>query len=144
MSRYSAAHLTSAGSTTLPISSLYGSTSARVKLRELQLFNTGAAALQLKLVRVTTLGTAGAGQSEMPFDTADVAATASVFTTHTVTPTVTSGDLARWYLPAGGGLIPTFPDNGIVVPATANAGLALLVSTGTGQICEVTWIWDEA
>jgi hypothetical protein len=117
-----------------------------VKLRELAVFNTTATAVQLKLVRVTTTGTQGTGLTEMPLDQADVAATATAFNTHSVAPTVTTGDLYRIQLPAaiGGGVVLTFPDNGVIVPATANNGLAVLVSTGTGQACEVTFVWDEA
>jgi hypothetical protein len=37
----------------------------------------------------------------------------------------------------------TFPDEGIVIPATANAGLAVVVSAGTGQVCEATMVWRE-
>lgn len=146
MSRYSASCLTTAGSTTLPISSLYGGTAGRLKLRQLDIFNTTATAVSLKLVRVTAAGTPGTGLTEMPWDQADVAATATAFNTHSVTPTITAGDLFRWVLPAaiGGGIIETFPEPGFIVPATANNGLAILVSAGTGQACEVTWTWEEA
>lgn len=145
MARYSASCLTSAGSTTLPIMSLYGSTSVRPRLRELAVFNTTATAVQLKLVRVTTTGTQGTALTEMPDVPEDPASIAQAFNTHSVAPTITSGDLYRVQLPAaiGGGVVLTFPDYGITVPATANAGLAVVVSTGTGQVCECTFRWDE-
>lgn len=145
MTAYTASHLTSAGSTTLPISSLYGATTDRMLLTSLSVFNTTATAVSLKLVRVTTAGTQGAGQTEMPLDSADSASNGQVFTTHTVAPTITSGDLYRFVLGAsiGSGVVLSFQANPIVIPATANNGLALVVSTGTGQVCEVNWIWQE-
>ena len=144
MPRYTVSHLTSAGSTTLPISSIYGATTVRPKIHEVAVFNTTATAVSLKIVRVTTAGTAGAGQTEMPLVPEDPAALATAFTTHTVAPTITTGDLYRFVLGAaiGSGVVLTFPD-GIGIPATANNGLAIVVSTGTGQVCEVTWIWSE-
>lgn len=145
MARYSASALTAAGSTTLPIASLYGGASSRVALRQIDIFNTVATAVQLKLVRVTTAGTQGAALTRVAWDSADVAATATAFNTHTVAPTITTGDIVRWQIPAavGGGVIETFPTSGVVIPATANNGLAIVVSVGTGQACEVTFVWDE-
>ena len=145
MARYTVSALTSAGSTTLPIISLYGGTTVRPRLRELHLFNTTATAVSLKLVRVTTTGTQGTGLTEMPTVPEDPAAIATAFNTHTVAPTITSGDLLRVALAGaiGSGVIYTFPDQGIVIPATANNGLAVVVSTGTGQVVEATMIWDE-
>lgn len=145
MARYTAACLTGAGSTTLPIISLYGGTTVRPRLREVHLFNTTTTAVSLKLVRVTTTGTQGTGLTEMPMVQEDPAAVATAFNTHSVAPTITTGDLWRGALGAaiGSGIILTFPDFGLSVPATANNGLAVVVSTGTGQICEATLVWDE-
>lgn len=146
MARYMASTVTGAGSTTLPISALYGGTTVRPRLRELHMFNTTATAVALKLVRVTTAGTQGTALTEMAMISEDPAAIAQAFATHSVAPTITSGDLWRGYLGAaiGSGVILTFPDpGGLVIPATANNGLAVVVSTGTGQVCEVTWVWDE-
>lgn len=144
MSRYMVSCLTTAGSTTLPIVSLYGGTTVRPKLRELHLFNTAATEVSLKLVRVTTTGTQGTALTEMPQIQEDVAAIATAFNTHSGAPTITTGDLWRGMLGAakGSGIILTFPD-GIAIPPTANNGLAVVVSTGTGQAVEATLIWDE-
>ncbi len=70
-----------------------------------------------------------------------IAATGVVKGTYTSTaPTqVIAG--RRWNVPAGSTVIDTFPD-GLVVPATANAAIGV-IPTGTGQICEVTFIWSE-
>lgn len=145
MARYTASALTTAGSTTLPIISLYGGTTCRPVIREIHLFNTTATSVFLKVVRVSTTGTQGTALTEMPLVGEDVAAVATAFNTHSGAPTITSGDLWRGALGAaiGSGVILTFGGEGITIPATANAGVAVVVSTGTGQAVEATIIWDE-
>lgn len=145
MARYTVSAVTTAGSTTLPIISLYGGTTVRPRLREVHLFNTTTTAVFLKIVRVTTTGTQGTGLTEMPLVPEDPAAIATAFNTHSVAPTITSGDLWRGSLGAaiGSGVILTFPDQGLVIPPTANNGLAVVVATGTGQAVDATLIWDE-
>lgn len=145
MTRYAASTITGAGSTTLPIVSLYASTSVRPHIREIHLFNTTATAVSLKLVRLTTTGTQGTALTEMAHITEDRAAVAQAFATHSVAPTITTGDLWRGVLGAaiGSGVILTFPEEGLVIPATANAGVGVVVSSGTGQVVEATIVWDE-
>lgn len=143
MAKFSAACLTTAGSSTLPISSIYGTTTVRPRLAELSVFNTTATAVSLRLVRVTTAGTRGTTLTTMPDIFEEPASVATAYNTHTVAPTISTGDLYRFVLGAavGSGFVMTWPD-GLVIPATANAGLAL-VPVGTGQACEVTWRWLE-
>ena len=145
MAGYTVSAVTTAGSTTLPIISLYGGTTVRPKLRELHLFNTTATAVFLKLVRVTTTGTQGTALTEVPLIPEDPAAIATAFNTHTVAPTITTGDLWRGSLGAaiGSGVILTWPPPGLGIPPTANNGLAVVVSTGTGQAVDATLQWDE-
>jgi hypothetical protein len=146
MARYSAAALTTAGSTTLPVISLYGGTTVRPRLREVHLFNTTSTAVSLKLVRLTTTGTQGTALTETAMIQEDPASIAQAFNTHSVAPTITTGDLWRGVLGAavGSGIIITFPDpGGVAIPATANSGLGIVVSSGTGQAVEATLIWDE-
>jgi hypothetical protein len=145
MARYSVSALTTAGSTTLPIISLYGATTVRPRIREIHLFNTTATAVSLKVVRVTTTGTQGTALTEMPMIFEDPASIAQGFNTHSVAPTISAGDIWRGVLGAaiGSGVIITFPDpGGLAVPAVANNGIAV-VPTGTGQALEATLIWDE-
>lgn len=145
MARYTVSAVTAAGSTTLPIISLYGATTVRARLREVHLFNTSTTAVFLKLVRLTTAGTQGTALTEMPLVPENPAALAAAFNTHSVAPTVTSGDLWRGSLGAavGSGVILTFPDDGLVIPAAANNGIGVIVATGTGQAVDATLIWDE-
>ena len=148
MARYTVAAVTTAGSTTLPIISLYGGTTVRPRIREIHLFNTTVTAVMLKLVRVTTTGTQGTALTEMPLVQEDPAAIATAFNTHSVAPTITAGDLWRGSLGAaigsgvilGGGML---GEGGLVIPPTANNGIAIVVSTGTGQAVDATIVWDE-
>lgn len=145
MAGYTVSVVTTAGSTTLPIISLYGGTAVRPCVKQIHLFNTTTTAVSLKVVRVSTTGTQGAALTEMPLVPEDRAALAAAFNTHTVAPTITSGDLWRGSLGAaiGSGVILTWDDPGLIVPAVANAGIAVVVSTGTGQAVDATIIWEE-
>ena len=146
MARYMVSAVTTAGSTTLPIISLYGGTTVRPRIREIHLFNTTTTAVFLKVVRVTSAGTQGTALTEMPMIQEDVASIATAFNTHSGGPTITTGDLWRGALGAavGSGIILTFPDpGGLAIPPTANNGIAVVVSTGTGQAVEATIDWDE-
>jgi hypothetical protein len=145
MPRYTVSAVTTAGSTTLPIISLYGSTTVRPKIREIGLFNTTTTAVALKVVRVTTTGTQGTALTEMPLIPEDPAAIATAFNTHSVAPTITTGDLYRVDLGAaiGSGVVLKFEETGLGIPATANNGIAVVVSTGTGQAVDATIIWEE-
>lgn len=146
MGDFTSGGLTSAGSTTLPISSLYGpgAAAALCRLMQLQIWNTGAAAVSLKLVRLTTTGTRGAAMTKDLMGPHNPETSASVaYQTHTVAPTAADLGGYRIYLTAGNGVIWRWDDFGFTIPATANAGVGILVSTGTGQACEVGWDWRE-
>lgn len=146
MARYSAGNRsTGAGSTTLPVGSLYAAANNRAKVVEIGAFNTTATACAIAVRRFTTTGTRGTALNNIPHNPADVAATASGYQTHTVGPTITSGNLAVASLGAavGAGVIWTFGGEGLVIPAGTANGLGIVVLTGTGQILDWYVIWDE-
>jgi hypothetical protein len=37
----------------------------------------------------------------------------------------------------------TFGDSGIVVPVGTVEAVAIIVATGTGQVCDFYFVWDE-
>jgi len=133
-----------AGSTTLPIASLYAVAGTTFSLREVAVFNTTAVAVVLALRFLTSTGTQGTGRDELNRN-AGVGGTpqCTLFDTHTGGPTITAGNLALFPLGGviGSGVIRTF--KGIVVPKGTTNGVGLVVLTGTGQICDVDWDWDE-
>jgi hypothetical protein len=145
MARYSAGVLTTAGSTTLPIISLYGTAAVVPRVREIGIFNTAATAVALKLVRVSTTGTQGANLVEASGTNDTTAAVATAWGTHTVAPTLGNDLGYRCVLgaQAGSAVIWTFEDYAMQVLQAANAGIAVIVENGTGQACQAYIVWQE-
>jgi hypothetical protein len=142
---YSAGVKTTAGSTTLPLWSLYAASSVGGKLRGIAISNTAATACDLKLVRLTTAGTQGTGLTEAPWDENGPAAAMTAFSTHSGAPTLGSDLGFRWSIGAavGAGVIETFPGTGLVIkPGTGN-GIGVIVENGTGQACQIYGVWEE-
>jgi len=146
MPRYSAGVKTGAGSTTLPLISLYSSASVGPKIREIGAFNTTTTAVDIKLTRITTTGTQGAGLTEAKHDPDSPAASCTAFTTHTSTGPTLGDDLGyRASLGAaiGSGIIWTFGDNGLRIPVGTANGLGVIIENGTGQALQAYIVWDE-
>lgn len=145
--RYSTGVRTGAGSTTLPIISLYNAAAVSGILREIQLWNTTAVAVSLVLVRLSSTGTQGAALVESKHRRNGPAASCTAFTTHTVAPTILETDLGyRCTLGAavGAGVIWTFGSEGLETGDVGVAnGIGVIVATGTGQVCDATIVWDE-
>lgn len=144
MARYSTGVLTGAGSTTLPLISLYAPASVELSLREVGLSNPTATAVSVKLVRLTTTGTQGAGLVEAKYNPNSPAASGTAFTTHTVAPTLGEDLGFRAYLPAGGGgIVWPFGEEGLeIAPGTGN-GIGVIVENGTGQTLQAWMVWVE-
>ncbi len=146
MARFSAGfRSTGAGSTTLPLGSLYASANVRLILREIHVTNTTATASDMAVRAFTATGTQGSGITEVEYDVNGPTPTGTVFDTHTVTPTITAGTLKVASLPAaiGGGPVWVFGGDGYRIPAGVANGVGVIVLTGTGQICDLTFVWDE-
>lgn len=147
MSKFAAGLTTSAGSTTLPLCALVGGAGARIRITEIGVFNTTATATSLVLCRLTTAGTPGTAATSRLTDAADAAtAVGTLRNTYTSTAPTTTELGIGFPLPGaiGAGLVLTFPDDTLTIPATAAAGIGLLVDTGgTGQACRVWFRWNE-
>lgn len=146
MSRYIASGRTSAGSTTLPLFSIYGNTTGRAFISEIGIFNTTTTAVALKLVRLSTTGTRGSAITSMGETQEDpAAATAVVYQTHSVGPTITAGDLNLCTLGGaiGSGVVWSWPDRTLTVSPSTTAGLGLVVATGSGQAVDFYIRWGE-
>ena len=138
---------TSAATSTLPGASLYAAATVGGRLREVGIFNTTTTAFVAALRRLTTAGTQGAALDELPHNTA-VASAASSCTgvnTHTVGPTISAGVFRQASVGAaiGSGVIWTFGDDGLVIPAGTGNGIGILCPTGTGQVFDFYFEWDE-
>jgi hypothetical protein len=149
MARFSAAWRTNgAGSTTLPIASLYATAAVRPRLVEVGVFNTSSTAVVIALRRFTTTGTQGATVTALAEDDPAQTPVATAKDTHTVAPTASTGAyrLATLGAVVGSGVIWTFGGGktpGLVIGNTTGDGIGLIVHTGTGQICDVSFTWDE-
>jgi hypothetical protein len=145
MARYSAGAKTSAGSTTLPLISLYSAAAVGAKIREIGVFNTTSTAVDVKLARLTTAGTPGTGLTEAKYDPDSTTASCTAVNTHTVGPTVGDdlGYRASLGAAVGSGVIWTFGDAGLRVPVGTGNGIGIIVENGTGQACQAYITWDE-
>jgi hypothetical protein len=146
MARYSVAGRSAgAGSTTLPVFSLYAIAGIAAKVREIGVFNTTVTAVALKVARLSTTGTQGAALTEVEYDEDSPNPSSTAFDTHTVGPTIVAGQFRQVSLGAaiGSGVIFPFGETGLVIqPGTAN-GIGVVVATGTGQILDFYIDWDE-
>jgi hypothetical protein len=145
MARFVAGFRSSAGSTTLPIASVYSSSTVNPHVIEIGVSNTTAVAVALKLCKLTTAGTQGTGLTETNLDAGAYTAGCTAFNTHSSTgPTVV--DLG-YNITLGGvvgaGWIWTFGDTGISVPAGTGNGIGIIVATGTGQVLDGYITWTE-
>lgn len=133
---------TIAGTSALPLVSLYGTAAVRPRVVEVGIWNTTAVAVTVSLNRLTTTGTPGAGLTEVPEDSPLHAAVATGFAGHTIGPTI-GGELRRATLAAaiGSGVIWTF--QGIELSEATTNGIGLIVPTGTGQVLDYAIVWDE-
>jgi len=134
---------TGAGTSARPIGSIYGIASVCGWLLEAHIFNTTAVAAEFTLVRLTSAGTPGTGKTEAKEWPDSVAASLTSFDTHSADAGI-GDELERVQLPAaaGGGVIHTFGDRGIHIPAGTANGIGF-VPVGTGQICVVKFRWAE-
>lgn len=149
MARFSASWRTAgAGSTTLPIASLYATAAVRPQLIEVGVTNTTTTSVALALRRVSTTGTQGSTITAVYEDDNSKTAVATAKDTHTVAPTLVSGTMRQASLGAsiGSGIVWQFgggKTSGLLIPNTTGDGVALIIATGTGQICDVWFVWDE-
>lgn len=132
------------GTSARAMMSLFAIANIGARLREVGVFNTTTTALAIALARFTNATGVGAGQTEGEYDENAAAPSATIFAGHTADGGV--GQILRQATlgaAPGAGVIWTFGDSGIIIqPGTAN-GLGILVPTGTGQLCDLYFDWDE-
>jgi len=137
---------TGAGSVTLPMASLYASSTGGLWVVEVGVTNTTVTAFECSLKRVTTTGTQGTAQTVVYEENdANFTAKGDPRDTHTVLPTLVAGEIRRTSIGAsiGSGIIWTFGGRGLFIPSGTANGIALMPMTGTGQISDVYFSWDS-
>lgn len=158
MRRYRAvvAPSTGAGSTTLPVASIYsGSATVGLILKSVEIKNTTATAARGVLQKLTSRGTPGAAVTEAEFVDANANNVAEAFNTHTVAPTL-GAIVESWSVEGGAGKSDVIdlsyldPDpeadvseRGLYIPPGTANGAGLIV-IGTGQVLDVTFDFMEA
>lgn len=146
MARFAAGVKTSAGTTTLPMMSVFSESVTDIQLVECGIFNTSSTAFDVKLARISSgPGTVGAGLVENCLDNPAVTSKAQAFTTHTAgAPTLT--DIGyRASIAANSGVIFTFGGMGVEVAAAAGTanGLCIVPENGAGQASQAYFVWME-
>lgn len=132
------------GTTLRSMLSLYGVTTVRARIREIGVFNTTTNAVCVALVRMTNATGVGTGLAEVAQDDVAQTALATIFAGHTADGGV-GGEIRRATLgaAAGSGVIWTFDAMGLVINSATADGIGLITPTGTGQICDCYYVWDE-
>jgi hypothetical protein len=133
------------GTTLRAIASLYSLAAKGFRLREVGVFNTTTTAVAVALVRFTATGTQGAALTEVAWD-ATVEGTPQItgFAGHTADGTVGSAiRQAVLGAAAGAGVIWTFGSGGLVIPVGVANGIGVICPTGTGQILDYYFDWEE-
>jgi len=124
--------------------SLFAVASRTLKVREVGIFNTTATACAIAVARFTAATNVGTGLTEAPWDTEGPAPNGTGFAGHTGDGTV-GGVLRQASLAAaiGSGVVFTFGDTGIMLPAGTANGIGITCPTGTGQVFDYYIDWDE-
>ena len=146
MARFSAgAASTGAGSATLPLMALTSAASTGFHLREVGIFNTTTTNTAMQMARITTAGTPGSSVGTPgQMDDRSAAAACVVKQTYSSTAPTTSslGYNAALGAAIGSGVVWVFGDIGISAAVGTAQGVGVL-SIGTGQICNIYFVWDE-
>ena len=116
---YSAATVaTGAGSTTLPMVSIYAAATGSGIIRKITVENPTTSAVDISVRRATTAGTQGASVDEINWQD-NVAPICQVVQAHSVGPTLTAGWIDRYQFPAamaGAVVVWTYEGSGLFLP----------------------------
>lgn len=147
--RFSAAYRTTTAATSLlPMASIYATAAVTPKVIEIGVFNTTATACEVALARLSTAGTSSAVVGVCEEDPVNTAVTTPRNSHSSTGPTIGTVSLRFAMLGAaiGSGVIWTFgtgKGTGLYLTAATTSGLGLYTPNGTGQICDVYFVWDE-
>lgn len=123
--------------------SLYATAGITPKIMEIGVFNTTATPICVAVQRFTNATNVGAGLAENGEDDVLQVPLATMFAGHTGDGGV--GGIHRQASlggAVGSGVIWTFP-SGLVIPVGTANGVGVTTPTGTGQICDIYYVWTE-
>jgi hypothetical protein len=136
---------TVAGTSLRAVASIFGTATKGFRLREVGVFNTTATACAVSLVRFTNATGVGAGITDIQWDKEhDPLPLATPFAGHTADGAVSAAfRQASLGAAVGSGVIWTFGDTGICVNIGTANGIGIITPTGTGQILDFYYDWEE-
>lgn len=149
MTVFSASFQGAAGSATLPFAGLRSGTATNTpRLLEIKVFTTAANAARIRIVRLTTAGTATAITVNEFFEAQVVNEATPVHTYTSTAPTIQAGDIDIGAVGAaiGSGFHYTYYGETrlYIPPGGTNAnGIGLIEVTDTANTYDGTFIWDE-
>lgn len=144
MARGHAGGRASAVSTAARGPSLYAIANRPFWVVEVGVYNTTDTEFVAALQRATATGTQGAAIQARAED-ADITPAITPFNTHTADATITTGEFGRATIGAakGAGMVWTFGKNGVKIEPATTSGFVITCPTGTGQLFDFYFIWDE-
>jgi hypothetical protein len=147
LARQSAAWRTGGvGSATLPIASLYASSTGALWVVEIGVTNTTTTAFAISLKRLTSTGTQGTAQTVVyEEDDTNFTAKGDPRDVHSANPGLVAGEIRRATIgaSAGSGVIFTFGGRGLKIPSGVANGVGLISITGAAQLADVYFSWDS-
>ena len=144
MARFYAGGRSSAASTSVRGPGLYAGANDKLKLVEVGIFNTTTTAFAAQLTRATAAGTPTGQITNVLKGDPDTSVNGAAYTGHSADATVLgSGPQASIGAAIGSGTIWTFGDSGLIIPKGTANGAVIILPTGTGQIFDFYFVWDE-
>lgn len=132
------------GTTLRAIASVFSIAAKGFRLREVGVFNTTAVAVAVALARFTNATGVGAGLTEVAWDPMEGTPQMTAYAGHTADGAVNGPSrYATLGAAAGAGVIWTFGGSGLVIPVGAANGIGVICPTGTGQILDFYFDWEE-
>lgn len=150
MSLYSASFNGAAGTATLPIAGLRsGAAASNPIIREIKIFTQAANSAIIRIVRLTTAGTATAITENEMNEAGPAPVATAVHTYSSTAPTIQTGDVDVGMVGAaiGSGFHYTYygEGKGLYIPGAASDanGIALIEVADTANTYAGTFIWEE-
>jgi hypothetical protein len=147
---YSASFTGAAGTATLPIAGLRSGTAANFPIvREIKLFTQAANSAIIRIVRISTAGTATAITENNMTPTTTAPTATAVHTYSSTAPTIVAGDVDIGMVGAaiGSGFVYTYYGEGkglwVANAASDASGVALIEQVDTANTYSGTFIWEE-
>jgi hypothetical protein len=131
------------GTSLRAIASLFASATFGARVREVGVCNTTSTAVTVALAEFGSATNVGAGLTEVNEDINPTQCTA--FAGHTADGASVGQAFRQLTLPAavGATIVWTFSEGGFLIPIGTANGLGIIVPTGTGQICDFWFKWEE-